>query len=131
MDYSRGAYKSNGERRIAEYLTDQRIAFDYEYPLAIQDRGMVRLWYPDFRLRDYGMILEYFGVNNDEAYNDQIAHKIMTYQAAGIDGIYMLESSFDGDWKGQIVERIEQVQSDKLQKIRSINDQIYAAVQTR
>jgi hypothetical protein len=77
------------------------------------------------------MILEYFGMNGDAAYNDQIAHKILTYQAAGIDGIYMLESSFDGDWQGQITERIEQVQSDKLQKIRSLNDQIYAAARSR
>lgn len=131
MDYRRGIYKSKGEHRIADYLSDQRIAFDYEYPMAIRDRGMVRIWYPDFRLRDYGMILEYFGVNNDDAYNDQIAHKILTYQAAGIDGIYMLESSFDGDWKGQILERIDQVQSDRLDKIRSINDRIYAAARAR
>ena len=114
-------YKSRGEQKIADFLTEQKIKFDYEYPLAIRDRGQVRIWYPDFHLPEYGMILEYFGMNGDSAYNEQIAHKIRTYQAAGIDGIYLLESSFYGDWQEQILGRIEQSLEGKLQQIRSIN----------
>ncbi len=33
-----------------------------EMPLAIVDRGKTKIWYPDFRLPEYGMIIEYFGI---------------------------------------------------------------------
>jgi hypothetical protein len=120
-------YKSKGEERIADYLQERSIAFQYEYPLAIMDRGQVRIWYPDFRLPEYNMIIEYFGMNGNAAYNEQIVHKIRTYQEAGIDGIYLLESSFEGDFRDGITARIEQSLEGKLRKIRSINQQIYAA----
>jgi len=116
-------YKSKGEERIADYLVERNIAFQYEYPLAIMDRGLVRIWYPDFRLPEYNMIIEYFGMNANTSYNEQIAHKIRTYQEAGIDGIYLLESSFSGGWKEGITARIEQSLEGKLRKIRSIYQQ--------
>jgi hypothetical protein len=65
------------------------------------------------------MIIEYFGMNGDAAYNEQIAHKILTYKEAGIDGIYLLESSLLGNWQEQIIGRIEQSLESKLQKITS------------
>ena len=131
MDSIGGVYKSKGERRIAEYLQERNIAFQYEYPLAIRDRSMVRIWYPDFRLPEYGMIIEYFGMNGNASYNEQIAHKIKTYQEAGIDGIYLLESSFSGDWEEGISARIEQTLEGKLRKIRSINQAMYATTAKR
>ena len=69
------------------------------------------------------MIIEYFGMNANTAYNEQIAHKIRTYQEAGIDGIYLLESSFSGGWEEGITARIEQSLEGKLRKIRSIYQQ--------
>jgi len=115
----RPSYKSRGEERIAEFLEGQNIVYQYEYPLAIKDRGQVRLWYPDFRLPEYGMIIEYFGMNGNASYNEQILHKIQTYQEAGVDGIYLLESSLRGDWQGGILSRIEQSLEGKLRKISS------------
>ena len=112
-------FKSRGEREIGKFLDGQSIAYQYEYPLAIKDRDQVRIWYPDFRLPEYSMIIEYFGMNGDAAYNEQIAHKILTYKEAGIDGIYLLESSLLGNWQEQIIGRIEQSLESKLQKIAS------------
>ena len=123
----RSNYKSKGEERIANYLQERNIKFQYEYPLAIKDRGQMRIWYPDFRLPEYNMIIEYFGMTGDAAYNEGVAHKIRAYQEAGIDGIYILESSFSGDWEEGIPARIEQSLEGKLSKIRSINQQVYAA----
>lgn len=123
----RSIYKSRGEERIADYLQNQKIAFHYEYPLAIVDRDQVRIWYPDFRLPEYNMIIEYFGINGNAAYNEQIAHKMQSYQNAGIDGIYLLESSFSGNWKEGIPARIERSLEGKLEKIRAINQTMYAA----
>ena len=111
-------FKSKGEREIASYLDEQGMAYQYEYPLAILDRGKTRIWYPDFRLPEYGMIIEYFGMNGNNSYNEQMAHKMKVYKDAGVDGIYLLESSLRGPWQELIAERIEQVQEGRLRKIQ-------------
>ena len=111
-------FKSRGEREIAGFLNGQGIAFQYEYPLAIIDRGQVRIWYPDFKLTEYGMIIEYFGMNGNSQYNDQMAHKMKVYKEAGIDGIYLVESSMRGPWQEMVTQRIEQVQQGRLHRIQ-------------
>ena len=119
-------YKSRGERQIAWFLGSRDIAFQYEYPLAIRDRGQVRIWYPDFRLPEYGTIIEYFGMSGNPAYDQQMAHKISTYKQAGIDGIYLTESSFSGDWQRWILDRIEQTLEGKLRRISAVNRRLCA-----
>ena len=122
------SFKSRGDREIGKFLDGQNITYQYEYPLAIKDRDQVRIWYPDFRLPEYGTIIEYFGMNGDAAYNEQIAHKIFTYKEAGIDGIYLLESSFSGNWQEQIIDRIEQSLEGKLHKIASHRSGCYSTM---
>ncbi|HBG60704.1 MAG: hypothetical protein A2Y10_13110 [Planctomycetes bacterium GWF2_41_51] len=112
------SFKSKGEREIAEFFEMQQIAYQYEYPLAIIDRGKTKIWYPDFKLPEYGMILEYFGMNGDSSYNEQIAHKMKVYQEAGINGIYLIESTMRGPWQEMIIEKIEQALEGKLRKIQ-------------
>ena len=124
----RSLYKSKGEEQIADFLKSRSIAFQYEYPLAIKDRDQVRIWYPDFRLTEYGMIIEYFGMNGNTAYDEQIAHKIFTYKEAGVDGIYLLESSLSGNWQEQILGRIEQSLEGKLRKIASHRSGCYSTM---
>jgi hypothetical protein len=121
-------YKSRGERQIAGFLESRDIAFQYEYPLAIRDRDQVRIWYPDFRLPEYGTIIEYFGMSGNPAYDQQMAHKIFAYREAGIDGIYLTESSFSGDWQRWILERIEQTLEGKLRRISTVNRGDYATI---
>lgn len=122
----RSPYKSRGERHIADFLESRDIAFQYEYPLVIRDQGRVRIWYPDFKLPEYSVIIEYFGMNGNPAYDEQMAHKISAYGAAGIDGIYLTESSFRGDWQGLILDRIEQTLKGKLRRIATINRAEYS-----
>lgn len=112
-------YKSQGEQKIVDFLQGSNIAFQYEYPLAIKDRGQVRIWYPDFRLPEYNMLIEYFGMNGNRAYDEQMAHKIFTYKEAGFDGIYLVESSMSGNWQEQILDGIKRSLEGKLNKIAS------------
>ena len=112
--------------KVYFYHICAHIAFQYEYPLAVRDRGQVKIWYPDFRLPEYGPIIEYFGVNGHPGYNEQMAHKISVYRAAGIDGIYLTESSFRGDWQGLILDRIEQTLEGKLRRISMVNRTEYS-----
>ena len=74
----------------------------------------------------FGTIIEYFGMNGNGPYNDQMAHKISTYEEAGIDGIYLTESSFSGDWQRCILDRIEQTLEGKLRRISTVNREDYA-----
>lgn len=62
------SYKSCGEEQIARLLERNGIAYQYEYRLAVVDRGKVRIYYPDFRLPEYSLVVEYFGVNGDGSY---------------------------------------------------------------
>lgn len=116
-------YKSRGERQIAGFLESRGIDFQYEYPLAIRDRGQVRIWYPDFRLPQYGMIMEYFGMEGKAGYDEQMAHKIAAYKQARVPGIYLVESSFLGDWQGYILDRIEREMKMRFQRISASKDQ--------
>lgn len=111
-------FKSKSERKIGEFLGKQNIAYQYEYPLAIIDRDKTKIWYPDFKLPEYNMIIEYFGMNGNSSYNEQMAHKMKAYKKAGIDGIYLVDSTMRGSWQEMIVERIEQVLEGKLRKIQ-------------
>ena len=39
-------YRSDGERKIGEYLKDRGIDFTYEKPVAVVDSGKTKIWYP-------------------------------------------------------------------------------------
>jgi hypothetical protein len=109
-------FKSRGEEQIARLLDRNGINYSYEYPLAVIDNGMTRLWYPDFQLSGYGMIVEYFGVNGRQSYDEQARHKMNVYSKNGIEGLFLTEASFKGDWPGRIMGQIEGILKDRLDK---------------
>lgn len=108
--------KSRGEVQIARLLERNEIAYQYEYPLAVIDSGKTRIWYPDFRLPEYGMIIEYFGVNGDSGYDDRTRHKMEVYKKTGIEGVFLTEASLKGDWPTNIMSQIEGILKARLDK---------------
>ena len=122
MDYGeypetvRPAYKSKAEIQIARLLDRERIAFRYEHPLAVIDRSKTRIWYPDFSLSDYGMIIEYFGMNGDSDYRKRAEHKMRVYRENGIEGVFLTEESFRGDWPARIIGQIEGILQGRLDR---------------
>ena len=113
-------YKSWGEQQIGLLLDRNDIAFQYEYPLAVVDRGMVRLYYPDFRLPEYGMIIEYFGVNGNPEYDRQREHKMKVYREAGIEGLFLGSDCFKGYWPDKIIDQIGGVLNHRLESFSSL-----------
>jgi len=109
-------FKSRGEEQIARLLERNGINYWYEYPLAVIDNGMTRLWYPDFQLPGYGMIVEYFGVNGKQDYDERTRHKLEIYEQNGIEGLFLTEASFKGDWPGRIVGQIEDILKGRLDR---------------
>ena len=112
----RTAYKSWGEEQIARLLDRSRINYQYEYPVAVVDRGKTRIYYPDFRLPEYGLIIEYFGVNGDSGYDKQKKHKTEVYKKAGIDGLFLTRNSLRGDWPERIMSQIEDILKNRLDR---------------
>lgn len=109
-------FKSKGEEQIARLFDRSSIAYRYEQPTAVVDRGKTRIWYPDFYLPEYGMIVEYFGINGNKAYDDQTRHKVEVYNANGLEGIFLTEASFKGDWPTHIIGQIENVLKNRLDR---------------
>lgn len=99
-------YKSEGERRIAEFLEEARIDFVYEKPILIEDKGKQRIWYPDFWLPDYSIIIEYFGVVGEEAYDLAIKHKMKVYAQNHLNVIPVYPQTFEADWKDYVLRSI-------------------------
>lgn len=109
-------YKSWGEEQIARLLERNKIAYQYERPLAVMDNGKTRIWYPDFQLPGYGMIIEYFGVNGKRDYDEQARHKMEIYRQNGIEGLFLNESCFRGDWPGRIMGQIEGILKNRVKR---------------
>ena len=113
---NRSLFKSKGEEQIARLLDRSNIAYRYEHPTAVVDRGKTRIWYPDFYLPEYGMIVEYFGVNGNEVYDDQARHKMEVYSANGLEGLFLTEAAFQGDWPTQIIGQIEETLKNRVER---------------
>ena len=95
-------YKSDGERRIGTYLQDRGINFTYERPVAVVDSGKTRIWYPDFYLDDYHILIEYLGMNGNEKNARLNEYKRRTYRENKFDVIEIYPSDFNRDWMGII-----------------------------
>ncbi|MCJ7655011.1 MAG: hypothetical protein MUO97_06900 [Dehalococcoidia bacterium] len=113
---SRNCFKSKGEVQIARLLDRNCIGYQYEHPLAVIDNGRTRIWYPDFQLPGYGMIIEYFGVNGKQNYDEQAKHKMEVYRQNGIEGLFLTETSFKGDWPGRIMNQIEGILRGRVER---------------
>ena len=98
-------YKSKGELEIAKFLTAQEINFEYEFPIAVKDEDKTKLWYPDFYLTDYQIVIEYFGMYiHDQNYKKSADHKKGIYKQCGIFFVPMYH--FNKDWKNYILDSI-------------------------
>lgn len=92
------------------------IGFEYEKAVAVVDEGKTKIWYPDFTLVDYGMILvEYFGVNGSEGYERRARQKLQVYQANGLDVIPVYPQDFCGDWKGHLLSSVHRILETRVQ----------------
>jgi|WetSurMetagenome_2_1015567.scaffolds.fasta_scaffold160257_2 hypothetical protein len=124
-EYKNNELKSRGEVQIARFLKKSGIAYQYEYPQALIDQGKTKIWYPDFRLPQLGMMVEYFGINGDPGYDSRTEHKIETYRREGIEGLFLKEKDLEGDWPAMILSKIEDIQKSRLDRILKCKDRAY------
>ena len=99
-------YKSDGEKRIGDYLQKRKINFSYERPVAVLVNGKVKLWHPDFFLDDYHVLIEYLGMNGNQQSAKINDYKRGVYHANRFDVIEIYPSDFRDDWQPKIDCRI-------------------------
>ena len=95
-------YKSEGERRIGTYLKDRQIDFTYERPVAIIDNSKAKLWYPDFYLTDYHILIEYLGMNGNPHNAKVNDYKRRIYKENKFDLIEIYPTDFKENWQAKI-----------------------------
>ena len=100
------SYRSRGERMIGAFLEDAGLAFRYEPPLLVEDKGRVRIWHPDFFLPDYRTVIEYFGVKDRPEYQRMKNHKVRVYRENSIPAVYVTPDDFERHWQGDLLDRV-------------------------
>ena len=103
------AYKSEGERKIAYFLCQNNIGYQYEPAVLVQNSydGKQRIWYPDFYLQEFKAYLEYFGLAGVRSYDKGIKTKQSAYRKAGLDVISIYPWMFRENWQGYIMHELE------------------------
>ena len=120
--YDRPAYRSRGEKTIADFLGEVGIPFEYEAPLLVRDRGRPKLWYPDSSLPDYGQVIEYFGVVGDPAYDRLKRKKATVYRRNNIPAVFLEPRDLEGDWQKKLLDEVGSnlaARLDAFEKLRS------------
>lgn len=117
-------YRSWGEEQIARCLDRHGVPFLYEHPLAVVDHGLTRLWYPDFQLRNQGILIEYFGRTDDPDYAAGMGRKQAVYEANGLAAIPVTRDQLRGDWPGRLLGRIDRVLTERLVEWQSTRQRL-------
>jgi hypothetical protein len=102
-------YKSEGERKIAQFLKNTGIQFIYEEPTLIKDKDKVKIWYPDFTLPQYHIIIEYYGINGKPEYTDAVRHKQKAYEENQLDVIPIYPEHLQNNYQDRIIRNINQI----------------------
>ena len=115
-EYSK--FKSEGERRIAYFLDNNSIRYQYEPGVLINSYyGKPRIWYPDFHLPEFKTYIEYFGLAGNPEYDNGIKTKEAMYSKAGLDMIPVYPWMFEENWQGYIMRELKNVAVQRYRKL--------------
>lgn len=112
-------YLSRGEIEIAKFLDSLKVEFEYEFPIAVVDYDKPKIWYPDFYLKEYQVVVEYFGrYNHDDGYKGAADHKKQVFKDCGIQfvPIYHLKNN----WQEYLLNAILTHQETKVKKMNAV-----------
>lgn len=107
-------YRSKGERTIASFLTQYGLNFVYETDIFLKDKDKSYIWHPDFYLPEYHTIIEYFGVNGDEEYDQLTQRKKRIYYNNNYHLIPVYEETLKKDYKSYIFKSLYNHQKSKF-----------------
>jgi hypothetical protein len=90
--------RSQYEKTCADYLSENKIAFQYE-PLLLLGGRQFR---PDFYLPEQNLFIEICGYNHMPFYRDRVAEKRRIYQRHKLNIIFMRATS-----QGSLIKQLE------------------------
>lgn len=124
QEFRKNDFKSAGEKKIADFLSEEHIHYLYEYPLAITDEDRkIRLWYPDFWLPELNIMIEYMGMKGQTGYDRQMVRKKKIYNALKIDFIEITPGLIlKGNWKRFIAMKIMDIMKSKSYLFNKMKD---------
>jgi len=103
-------FKSEGERRIGNFLDNHGIRYQYEPGVLVNDpHDKQRLWYLDFKLPEYAAFIEYFGMAGKPQYDEGIKAKLAVYKRMEMDVIPIYPLTLKGDWQQHIMEELDAI----------------------
>ena len=113
-------FKSEGERRIAYFLDDNKIRYQYEPGVLVNTTyDKPRIWYPDFHLPEFASYIEYFGLVGKQNYDDGIKTKLSTYNRMGMDVIPVYPWTFGEDWQKYIMNELDKTTRRRYDSLKS------------
>ena len=108
------AFRSEGERRIGQFLNDYGIHYTYEQGVLVTDQDKPKIWHPDFYLPEFAAYIEYYGLAGNHDYNRGIQRKTAVYAANGLDVVPVYLWTFHDDWQGYIIESLHDISTRRL-----------------
>jgi len=127
-------FKSDGEKRIYEFLKKRRIIFTYEKPILIMDSldNKMQIWHPDFYLDDFNIVIEYFGMANKEEYQRAMKRKQAIYHTQRVDFISVYPDMIkDKDFEKVLWDKIRNILIAKLRRLKSHRDTYFRSQERR
>jgi len=113
-------FKSEGERKIAHFLDNNNIRYQYEPGVLINGQyDKPRIWYIDFKLPEYASFIEYFGLAGRPDYNEGIKAKMAAYKKMEMDVIAIYPSMFRGNWQRYIMDELDSINQRRYDSLRS------------
>jgi hypothetical protein len=113
-------FKSEGERRIAYFLDDNMIRYQYEPGVLVNTTyDKPRIWYPDFHLPEFASYIEYFGLVGKQNYDDGIKTKLSTYNRMGMDVIPVYPWTFGENWQKYIMNELDKTTQHRYNSLHS------------
>jgi len=113
-------YRSRGEAQLGRLLDRYGIPFFYEQPRLIYDRGLYRVWRPDFTLpQQQGMVLEYAGMADIPDYAAGIRHKRRAYASNGIPAVFIYPKDISRPgWPERIIRQLYRTAGSRYRSYR-------------
>lgn len=80
----------------------------------------MRVYYADFWLPDFGVGIEYAGVNNDRGYAAGMARKKTVYESSGIPCVFVRSDDLRGYWPESILRQVRGILRKRLAQFDSL-----------
>lgn len=110
---------SVGEQLLAEFFKNECIFYRREHPILVNNESKLSIWYPDFYLPDYGIVVEYFGLVGNENYDKGIDLKKRVYFANSLTLIPVYPSTLQKNWRDYLIIEIRKALQLRLDKYNS------------